>query len=132
LFAGSGALGLEALSRGAKSVAFVDSSRAVCEAIKDHLKVLKQDACVHQQDAFSFLEATQKSFDIIFLDPPFHQNLITPISEKIAEKQLLKPEGYLYIEKEKQADFKLPPDFKLLKEKIAGQVTYSLAQFANE
>src|SRR5919108_5919547 len=74
LFAGSGALGLEALSRGAEHVTFVDDNRAAIGAIKANLAALNADAQVRQTDALRFLNAARiggAQYDLIFLDPPY-------------------------------------------------------------
>jgi 16S rRNA (guanine(966)-N(2))-methyltransferase RsmD len=77
LFAGSGQMGVEALSRGARSCEFVDSAKASRAAIEQNLKStgLAANARVHQAEAISFLQGLNRKFDIIFLDPPYGQNL---------------------------------------------------------
>jgi 16S rRNA (guanine966-N2)-methyltransferase len=74
LFAGSGALGIEALSRGAAKAVFVDSSRAAVEAVRGNLVALGVDAEVHRQPALAFLSsarAAARQYDLVFLDPPY-------------------------------------------------------------
>jgi len=88
LFAGSGALGLEALSRGAERVTFVDDNRAAIAAIKGNLNVLKAAAQVHRTDALRFLGGAPESgaqYDLIFLDPPYRlaERLAPPLSEAL-------------------------------------------------
>jgi 16S rRNA (guanine966-N2)-methyltransferase len=84
LFAGSGALGLEALSRGAQSVTFVDDDRAAIAAIKANLAALKARAEVRQSDALRFLSGALQ-YDLIFLDPPYRlaERLAPPLSEAL-------------------------------------------------
>jgi 16S rRNA (guanine966-N2)-methyltransferase len=84
LFAGSGALGLEALSRGAQSVTFVDDDRAAITAIKANLAALKAQAEVRQSDALRFLSGALQ-YDLIFLDPPYRlaERLAPPLSEAL-------------------------------------------------
>jgi 16S rRNA (guanine966-N2)-methyltransferase len=88
LFAGSGALGLEALSRGAQTVTFVDDDRAAIAAIKANLQALRTNAQVRQTDALRFLGAASAGgaqYDLIFLDPPYRlaERLAPPLSEAL-------------------------------------------------
>jgi 16S rRNA (guanine966-N2)-methyltransferase len=88
LFAGSGALGLEALSRGAGSVTFVDDNRAAIAAIQGNLNALKAAGRVRQTDALRFLGGAPESgaqYDLIFLDPPYRlaERLAPPLSEAL-------------------------------------------------
>ena len=88
LFAGSGALGLEALSRGAASVVFVDDDRAAIAAIKSNLAALHAFAQVRQTDALRFLSAARSDgtqYDLVFLDPPYRhaERLARPLSEAL-------------------------------------------------
>lgn len=78
LFAGSGQLGIEALSRGAAYVTFVDSAKESIDCIKTNLRKtnLKANSCVVQTDAFSFLRTAAGSFDIALLDPPYSKGLL--------------------------------------------------------
>ncbi|MBR6479926.1 MAG: 16S rRNA (guanine(966)-N(2))-methyltransferase RsmD [Clostridia bacterium] len=79
LFAGSGQLGIEALSRGAQSVVFVDKSRAAVSVVKENLEHtrLAEKAIVRNEDSLGFLKLTKDVFDIAILDPPYGQGLIT-------------------------------------------------------
>lgn len=106
LFAGSGALGIEALSRGASSVLFVDEDRQAAETIERNLSKTKLDARVRQQEVFKFLRgsASAGQFDVIFADPPYEQ---TKSGERFTDKlleneplaQLLQPDGVFVLEK---------------------------------
>ncbi|WP_269473280.1 16S rRNA (guanine(966)-N(2))-methyltransferase RsmD [Kineobactrum salinum] len=80
LFSGSGALGLEALSRGAAHCDFVDTHRASVEAVRRHLRDLRAEdqAACHHCSAGTFLARGSERFDIVFLDPPFGQELVAP------------------------------------------------------
>lgn len=77
LFAGTGQLGIEALSRGAKKAVFVDSSRKSLEVVKKNLELASVDAIsnVTMSDSISFLQTTRELFDICLLDPPYHKGL---------------------------------------------------------
>ena len=120
LYAGSGAIGIEALSRGAAKATLVDSSRECVRVIKENLHTLKleQQAKVFLGDVFEQMEKMQKmrqQFDIIFADPPYHSTMafngVTKSSlewliEKIDESSLLKSNGMLFFER--SADLKMP------------------------
>ncbi|MGB2064245.1 MAG: 16S rRNA (guanine(966)-N(2))-methyltransferase RsmD [Marinomonas gallaica] len=127
LFAGSGALGLEALSRGAKECTFVELNRAVAQQITHNLTTLKaSNGSVINRDAMAYLNTPPTAFDVIFLDPPFRKGLLEKIIPMISEGWL-KPNGYIYIEKESENALScLPNHWQLEKEKRAGQLTYSL------
>lgn len=88
LFAGSGQLGIEALSRGAKSCIFVDTSREAQEIIRRNLAATKlsTNARVAAMEAAAFLNGTSEQFDIALLDPPYGKNLISALLPKLAEK----------------------------------------------
>jgi 16S rRNA (guanine966-N2)-methyltransferase len=107
LFAGSGALGIEALSRGASSVVFVEGERQSAEIIESNLAKTKLKGRVRQQDVFDFLRHASgaEMFDVIFADPPYEK---TQAGERFTEKllanealsQLLDPDGIFVLEKQ--------------------------------
>lgn len=135
LFAGSGALGLEALSRGAKEVVFVDNNQKVVNTIKAQLKVLgAENARVLKQTAGSYLALDSATpFDIVFLDPPFHKDFLLPVMKQLIEAGWLKERALLYIEAEKElGEPELPEGWEMFKSKIAGQVGFYLAHKAEE
>ena len=129
LFAGSGALGLEALSRGAARVQFVDSDRSAVQSLKENLALLKDDrGQVIQGDALAFLQGEPTPFDVVFLDPPFRQTLLQPCLERLCEAGWLSEGGRLYIEVEQElGEPQLPEGWELVRSKKAGQVIYALA-----
>ena len=128
LFAGSGALGFEALSRNADSVIFVDSAAVAINQIKKNLLVLNdQNGLAHQIDAVSFINTyKEEPFDLIFLDPPFNKGLLETCITALQQSKCLKSHGLIYVECEKQLTVNIPEDWSLLKEKKAGQVKYML------
>jgi 16S rRNA (guanine966-N2)-methyltransferase len=130
LFAGSGALGFEALSRGAKQVTFIDQSSEVINQLKENAAILKAEsqANILQQEAIPFLNQQKKQLDIIFLDPPFKLNIINELCQLIAEKKLLKPGGLIYIEMNNKQTLQLPAPLSRIKQKQAGQVIFCLAK----
>ena len=87
-FAGSGQMGLEALSRGAKSCVFVDNNREAAEVVRQNLRSTKLEASstVLCREALSFLAQTTESFDLVFLDPPYASDLLVPCLEQLGTK----------------------------------------------
>jgi 16S rRNA (guanine966-N2)-methyltransferase len=132
LFAGSGALGLEALSRGASSCCFIDTAAAACEHIAANLTLVQCDtATTHTAQAAQWLKqqdrAPSETFDIIFLDPPFGKNLAEKCLVLIDQKQLVSNDGLVYLETNRdEALPATPPHWQLHREKTAGQVNYRL------
>lgn len=98
LFAGSGALGIEAISRGAKSVVFVDKDYKSIEIIKKNLKLINEQAKVLKCDFKTALCLFKQPFDIIFLDPPYASNFYSDALKIIKEKKLLSKDGIIVLE----------------------------------
>ena len=130
LFTGSGALGLEALSRNAAEVVMVDRNPKAIAMIKKNLALLEVDnASLVHADARDFLSAyaDAETFDVVFLDPPFNQNLLTPFCEWLAQSGCLATQATIYIEMEKNASLPvLPHGWRVSREKQAGQLRYYL------
>ncbi|MGD9590892.1 MAG: 16S rRNA (guanine(966)-N(2))-methyltransferase RsmD [Candidatus Berkiella sp.] len=133
LFAGSGALGFEALSRGAKYVTFVDKYPPIVANIKHiaaELEATKQCHVV-RASAVSFIstQVTPTAFDIIFLDPPFASPLVKQSIEALAQSALLKDETLLYVESPQAlTDNDIPSGWEILKAKTASEVAYHLVK----
>ena len=112
LFAGSGQMGIEALSRGAVSAVFVDGRREACKLVQDNLKTtkLERNAQVVQSDYLSYLERCRQTFDIIFLDPPYAEEFLENSLKKISEIDILSSRGIIICERpaEKLLDFEVP------------------------
>lgn len=136
LFAGSGALGLEALSRGARQVDFVDASATVCQDIRQHLNTLGSDrGRVWQSTAESWLKthAGQGPYDLIFLDPPFHQDLLQVCFHWLEKNGYLAEGCKIYLEAESSFErAKLPYHWQVLKEKDAKNKVFFLLQPGKE
>lgn len=132
-FAGSGALGFEALSRGAKHVTFVDNHPDVISCIRDNARLLKQDnVSVMQSNVLEWLASHQQTFDVVFLDPPFKEALLEDALNALVDNQRLSPDSIIYIESAQPLDsLKLPQGLDLTKHKQAGQVFYGLLAFLN-
>ncbi len=129
LFAGTGALAFEALSRGAAEVVLVESNPKAVESLKQHAETLNsENHSIQLADAMNWLKQGAKSFDIIFLDPPFKQGYIEQCCTLIREESLLNSNGIVYIESEK--DITLPEGWQVRKQKKAGHVQTMLIEQA--
>ncbi len=132
LFSGSGALGIEALSRGAASVTFVDQATEVVSQLRSNINLLKaQNAEIIAASALDWLDRRQPDqeprYDLVFMDPPFHKGLVAPICEMLERRSLLREEAMVYIETEKSLTLDtLPANWVIHREKAAGQVAYRL------
>ncbi len=106
LFAGSGALGIEALSRRSSHVVFVDQSKQSIALVRDNLSAaqFQENATVLCTDALSYLKGCSKSFDLIFLDPPYNKGLLHPVLQVIAERDLLMEGGIIVVESEENGE----------------------------
>lgn len=100
LFAGSGQLGIEALSRGAKRCVFIDQDRGACEIIRQNLRAagLAGKASVSQTQAQHFLSTAREPFDLILMDPPYHQGTVAALLPLVA--RVVKPGGVVLAETE--------------------------------
>lgn len=130
LFAGSGALGFEAASRGAQQVVLIESNPLSCQKLRENcLNLGASQIQVLHQDVQVFLGACQDAFDVIFLDPPFGQDWVQPICQQLNQRGLLAPHGKIYIETERNLSLQhLPAEWQLLKDKVAGEVSFRLYQ----
>jgi 16S rRNA (guanine966-N2)-methyltransferase len=131
LFAGSGALGLEALSRGAAEVVFVETAPAAAQTLRTQLKRLGGEAKgrVLDMGAARFLRTPGEPFDLLFLDPPFGQDILPDCLAQLAGGNWLKDGALVYLENERSAGLPtLPAGWQVLKSKTAGEVGYHLVQ----
>lgn len=132
LFSGSGALGIEALSRGAASVTFVDQAAEVVSQLRSNINLLKaQNAEIIAASALDWLDSRQPDqearYDLVFMDPPFHKGMVAPICEMLENRSLLREQAMIYIETEHSLTLDtLPANWALHREKTAGQVAYRL------
>lgn len=129
LFAGTGVMGFEALSRHAKSVVMVEKAMPVYKAILDNKSTLKADAAlVLNIDALGFLDKNQQLFDVIFLDPPYHQGWLEKVLAQLPKH--LSPQGVVYVEAEYAvADSEI---WQVLKQSKAGNVFYHLIKLRHD
>ena len=130
LFAGTGALGFEALSRGANSVVLVEQSKRAAGMLRENVNRLEADgAAVIQADSYAFVgEPTRHGkADIVFLDPPFADDRYEELCRLLDDGGWLAPGAQVYLEQDrKQSLPELPAGWQVEKEKTAGNVRYSL------
>lgn len=127
LCAGTGALGIEALSRGAAGVQFVERDARAAQALRDNLARLKAPGGqVATADAMAYLQGAPQPFGLVFLDPPFAQRLWEPLAQRLEEGGWLAPAAWIYVESPRQAGLALPSTWMLHREGTAGEVGYVL------
>ncbi len=125
LFAGSGALGIEALSRGSKKAVFIDSSNDAIKCIKKNLEAAQMTDIseVYKCCASEYLNLCDRSFDIIFMDPPYSDSLYNESLQLIASKDILAPDGCVITEWDKSCGkLEFPDTFFVEKERKYGRV----------
>lgn len=130
LFAGSGALGFEAASRGAGRVVMVDNDPVTVKALQHTCQLLEAGQMEIVRADFSvYLQGgTQEKFDLVFIDPPFNQGLITPTCQLLEQYARIMPHTRLYIEAEQAALPELPGNWQIIKSARAGQTHGYLLQ----
>jgi 16S rRNA (guanine966-N2)-methyltransferase len=141
LFAGSGALGLEALSRGAKELVFVEQAVAASRTLQEQLtrlgaapkgRVVEMGAARYLRTPAQPGAPAPAPFDIVFLDPPFGRGLLAEYVPMLDAGNWVNPGGLVYLENEKADGAPaLPPHWELLKSKSAGEVGYHLARVSS-
>jgi 16S rRNA (guanine966-N2)-methyltransferase len=127
LFAGSGALGFEALSRGARRVVMVERDRATAAALRASAKELgAANLEIAEADALRFLEHAGERFDVVFVDPPYAENLVPVVLQRLGPH--LAANARVYAESANAID--LPPGWRAVREDRAGAVRYALYEYA--
>jgi 16S rRNA (guanine966-N2)-methyltransferase len=131
LFAGSGALGLEAASRGAQQVLMLEQDKAAAQALLHNIAALSAvQAKVEQRDTMAFLQAGRVAdtpvFDLVFIDPPYQSGLLTSCCDLLEQGGWLADNAKIYLECEAASEPTVPAGWQPLKQKRAGQVGYYL------
>ena len=126
LFSGTGILGIEALSRGASNLTFIEKNKDIAANLEHNLALLQADHFVLLvAEAMEYLNTTNQVYDVIFLDPPFGGKHLQQALKTIVERQI--GAGFIYIESETISTFDLLPDnCRIYRQKKAGQVHYGL------
>ena len=126
LFAGTGALGFEALSRGASRVVLVENDPRLAAQLAGNIRTLAADgAQLERGEALQWLKHNTETFDLVFLDPPFRQGLVEKCCELMRDMNCLRPQALIYVEAER--GLTLPSSLAIKKQGMAGQVQYLLA-----
>jgi 16S rRNA (guanine(966)-N(2))-methyltransferase RsmD len=130
LFSGSGAIGIESLSRGAKRAVFVEKDKKALTCIHKNLEKtkLEQQAVIYScevEEALSRLKNKQQQYDIIFLDPPYAMPQVEKILQNIVTSQLMSAESYIILERSTNTIVSLPQNLVLWKEKTYKTTTLS-------
>jgi 16S rRNA (guanine966-N2)-methyltransferase len=121
LFAGSGALGFESISRGAQRSVLIEENYLIAQHLQQQLQSFPHAPIkIIHQDALFFLNQTPTPFDLVFLDPPFHQNLLNP-SIELLQKGWLTQNALIYVEIEKNGSFNIPNHWELLRQQQSRQ-----------
>ncbi|QGM80124.1 16S rRNA (guanine(966)-N(2))-methyltransferase RsmD [Otariodibacter oris] len=125
-FAGSGSLGIEALSRQAQAVTFLEKFVGAANQLKKNLVSLKtENGRVIHTDSLQFLaqKNSEDPFDIIFVDPPFHFGFVPQVLDRLEKYNWLAENALIYVETEKEhPPLSLPNNWRIIKEKVTGQV----------
>ena len=132
LYAGSGALGFEAASRGAKTVVQVESNVQACRQLKQNAQALSAHQIkIVNRDVLSFLAGDAEPFDLVFVDPPFSKNMAVQTCQWLEDKGWLAAFARIYVEVESNLTLGgMPANWTLLKSKKAGEVGYHLFERA--
>lgn len=126
-FAGSGALGLEALSRYASSATLLEYEHPVAQQLEKNLALLQGHGEVINTTALTWLAGNGKPFDVVFLDPPFRQGLLAGTATLLEQQGWLADEAWIYLEAEAESlETQVPANWRLHRKKVAGQVVYRL------
>jgi len=127
LFAGSGSLGLEALSEGATWCDFVEKSFKVGKVLQKNIQSLGFDdvTCIHLSSAMSYLKNCKKVYDLIFFDPPYKQEVAEKVIEAIYINRILNDDGLIIAETRKREDITRFSEY-IVKEKIYGETKITI------
>ncbi len=128
LFAGSGALGFEAASRGAKRVVQVEQEKQACYQLKTNADALTANQVkIINSEVFRFLAGDPEIFDVVFLDPPFKKGLAVQTCQWLEDKDWLSKNAHIYLETEPDLSLQeIPENWQLLRKKQASEVCYRL------
>ncbi len=130
LFAGSGALGMEALSRGATRVVLVDNQAVVVTQLRANVNVLQTQAAeVIKEQALNYLRGPAIAFDVVFLDPPYQSDELPQCIEQLEQGGWLTAHAWIYLEAPAKVGLPpLPENWRVSRSKVAGEVGYHLVE----
>jgi len=132
-FAGSGALGIEALSRGSKSATFIEQDKNAFNVLQNNIKSLNLylESSLYLDNTLNVLQTLNQTFDLILLDPPYHTPLINESLQLIAKHTLLSTEGCIVVLSANNYHFELNDQFKIIKQKTKGITTITLIEWSD-
>jgi len=131
-FAGSGSLGLEALSRGAKTALFIEQDHAALKALRRNVESCNfPGAEIFSGDTLRFLRQNKKTYDIIFLDPPYYTPLLTQALSAVLEGNILAKGGLVVAETAAKAGFTPPPGFTIIKRSVYGDTALQYLEISS-
>ncbi|MBO5408299.1 MAG: 16S rRNA (guanine(966)-N(2))-methyltransferase RsmD [Clostridia bacterium] len=128
LFAGSGALGIEALSRGARHCTFVDIQPGIVKKNIEKLRFAELSRIV-RTDYLSFLEQCDTAFDLVFLDPPYQKGMLSKALEALVQRNLLLPGSLIVWEYDTGEEISVPEEIRIIKERNFGRVQIRIGAF---
>ncbi len=128
LFAGSGALGIEALSRRSARCIFVEHDRKAFALVRQNIGLarLEDVSELVLADALSYLKSASAAFDIIFLDPPYNKGYLSPVLEEISRRELLTSDGIIVAETEKDGEEPTHPDYTAIRQAVYGKTVITV------
>ncbi len=127
LFSGTGALGIEAISRGAKKTYLIDSNKEAINIIKDNLKGIEGDFVVENKDYLEFLNSTTAKFDVVLLDPPYKTEFGIDAIKTLIEKDLLNEKAIIIFETSEEKEFEFNfNNFEVKKKKYGTVAVYKM------
>lgn len=134
LFSGFGGLGLEALSRGAQHVTFVERNHQNADIIKQNIAKCKfeENTTVVIKDVFAYLKSAETEFGLIFMDPPYEKGYINQVLQLICSQGLLKDRGLVVTESSRKDSINPPPQIHIIKEKIYGGTKVVILEMKEE
>lgn len=132
VFAGTGGLGLEALSRGAKAVTFIENHREALPVLRANLKAFDlPSSWIIEQDVRNLHSNLSPPFDLIFMDPPYEQNLIPPTLTLLLRQGWIGKNTVLVLECAKEELIQLPPPLSLILERVSGAAKLLFCEMGN-
>ena len=134
LFAGSGALGFEAASRGAAQVTLIESQRNVTRSLQQNISLLQLEDVIRlvNADALCWLKGVAEIYQVVFLDPPFNKRLMQPVIDQLEKGGWLESGSLIYLERDVHEEPpRLPKTWRIIRDKTAGQVRYQLVERAD-
>ncbi|MBO67144.1 MAG: 16S rRNA (guanine(966)-N(2))-methyltransferase RsmD [Acidiferrobacteraceae bacterium] len=124
LFSGSGALGFEAVSRGASRADLVENNKSACQQlIRSRDELCAQQVYIHCENVLDYLSSTTNTFDIVFIDPPFDCQIASQVVKIVQQSGILKSESLIYIEQSKEKEMpRTPSQWQLHRRKTNGRI----------